>query len=189
MTGLVGEKMMYNMKKIKICSLCLMIVLLVAGCKEKISSGKRDHPENTAPLAEELKDTMWSIQRSPESGGRSAVYFLDLYGSEDSECGDYEGEASFTWLYDGDEEYQETYEGWWRLEDVSGQVCLRLDLLCTGGVLFSGDENPKRISDLFPLQWEMWKENLALYKGIQKGTLLPFHREQWEYESLLKTVG
>lgn len=141
-----------------------------------------------APTAKALRGTTWTARNERENG-LPAVSVLKLYGGEGAEYGDYDGEASLFWQYDGEAGSQEHYEGWWRLEELDGQTCLRLDLLCNGGALFQGDANPQRISDLFPPLWDPQQETLALCKGIQNGTLLPFHSEQLESAFLTKSVG
>lgn len=138
------------------------------------------------PTAEELGGTTWNTWSYPEDDMR-VVYVLELRGGEASEFGDYDGEASLVWFFDGEGTYQETYEGWWRIEEADGQSCLRLDLLLNGGALFQ--ENAKHISDLFPMLWDAEGENLALCKGVQSGTLLPFHNEQLELEVLTRSFG
>ena len=63
------------------------------------------------PDLEDLKETTWNTWQYSEEGER-IIYFLDLYGGERSDYGEYDGETCLAWLYDGDEEYQEYYEGW-----------------------------------------------------------------------------
>ena len=67
------------------------------------------------PDLEDLKETTWNTWQYTEEGER-IIYFLDLYGGERSDYGEYDGEVCLAWLYDGDEEYQEYYEagGAWK---------------------------------------------------------------------------
>lgn len=143
---------------------------------------------NQETLMEDLKETTWNTWQYPEEGERT-IYFLDLYGGERSDYGKYDGEACFAWLYDGDEEYQEYYEGWWSLEEVDGQVCLRLDICRIGGVMYQEGEEPQVISDQFPVLCDMEGLSLILHKGIQNGELLPFLNEQTDFEFMTKSVG
>lgn len=158
-----------------------------ASASDVLSMGELRSMGWQVPTAKELRGTTWTAWNERENG-LPTVSVLKLYGGEGAEYGDYDGEASLFWQYDGEEEPQEHYEGWWRLEELDGQTCLRLDLLCNAGALFQGDANPQRISELFPLLWDTQRENLALGKGVQNGTLLPFHSEQMEFACLMKSI-
>lgn len=140
------------------------------------------------PDLEDLKETTWNTWQYSEEGER-IIYFLDLYGGERSDYGEYDGETCLAWLYDGDEEYQEYYEGWWSLEEVDGQVCLRLDICRIGGMMYQDGEEPQVISNQFPVLCDMEGLSLILHKGIQNGELLPFLNEQTDFEFLTKSVG
>lgn len=141
-----------------------------------------------APELEDLRETTWStFQKSDE--GEQTIYYLDLYGGEQADYGEYDGEACFAWQYGDDEECQEYYEGWWSLEEVEGQICLRLDICRIGGLMYREGETPKVISNQFPVLCDSEGLSMILHKGIQNGESLPFLNEQTDFEFLTQPVG
>lgn len=139
-----------------------------------------------APDLEDLRETVWSTYQDPDEGERT-IYYLDLYGGEQADYGEYDGEACFAWRY-GDEECQEYYEGWWSLEEVEGQVCLCLDICRIGGLMYREGEEPKVISNQFPVLCDSEGLSMILHKGLQNGESLPFLNEQTDFEFLTQPV-
>lgn len=141
-----------------------------------------------APELEDLRETTWSTFQKSDEGERT-IYYLDLYGGEQADYGEYDGEACFAWQYGDDEECQEYYEGWWSLEEAGGQVCLRLDICRIGGLMYREGETPKVISNQFPVLCDSKGLSMILHKGIQNGESLPFLNEQTDFEFLTQPVG
>lgn len=141
-----------------------------------------------APDLEDLRKTTWSTYRESDEE-ESIIYCLDLYGGEQADYGEYDGEACFTWQYGDDEECQEYYEGWWSLEEVDGQVCLRLDICRIGGLMYREGEEPKVISNQFPILYDREGMSMILHKGIKNGESLPFLNEKTGFEFLTQPVG
>lgn len=156
------------------------------------SDGDADFGDTTpmgwyAPELEDLRETTWSTYQELDEG-EITIYYLDLYGGEQADYGEYDGEACFAWQY-GDEECQEYYEGWWSLEEVEGQICLRLDICRIGGLMYRGGEEPKVISNQFPVLCDSEGLSMILHKGLKNGESLPFLNEQTDFEFLTQPVG
>lgn len=141
-----------------------------------------------APDLEDLWETTWSTYQDLDEGERT-IYYLDLYGGEQADYGEYDGEACFAWLYDNDEDCQEYYEGWWSLEEVDGQACLCLDICRIGGLMYREGEEPKVISNQFPVLCDTERLSMILHKGLRIGKSLPFLNEQTTFEFLTQSVG
>ena len=88
----------------------------------------------------------------------------------------------FAWLYENEEEYQEYYEGWWSLKEVDEQVCLCLDICRMGGSQYHEGEEPKVISNQFPVLWNEGGRSMILHRGLRDDRILPFLEGETTFE-------
>lgn len=194
---------MRNVQRIRMRYVLLFFLAAISVpivCIEELSAKEKDNTqiEDTnlgdrnpmgwyAPDLEDLWETTWSTYQDLNEGERT-IYYLDLYGGEQADYGEYDGEACFAWRYDDDEDCQEYYEGWWSLEEVDGQICLCLDICRIGGFMYREGEEPKVISNQFPALCDTEKLSMILHKGLRNGKSLPFLNEETTFEFLTQPV-
>ncbi len=111
----------------------------------------------------------WCVSGTAWDTDRRAMFMLTFY--PDDETG---GAVDLDWQYDGEEEFEEQWSGFWTIEtepDMPSRVTISLSRV--GGKNYDTTDGLMYISETYPIMIDPSGENLLIAEG-ENGVCLPF---------------
>lgn len=111
----------------------------------------------------------WCTSGTAWDTDRQAWFMLTFYPGDDTG-----GAVDLDWQYDGEEEFEEQWSGFWTIEtelDMPSRVTIRLSRV--GGKSYDTADGPMYLSETYPIMIAPSGENLLISKG-ENGVCLPF---------------
>lgn len=115
----------------------------------------------------------WSIVGTPWDTDRKAIFMMTFYPGDETG-----GRLDLDWLYTGEEykeqEYEEQWSGFWKMETKEDQPsCISIDLTLVGGKNYETADGSMYTSDDYRLLLDPSGEHLMISSGRHNGCL-PF---------------
>ncbi len=126
----------------------------------------------------------WCATGTAWDTGRQAMFLLTFYPGDETG-----GAVDLDWQYDGVEEFEEQWSGFWTIEtemDMPSQVTISLSRV--GGESYDTADGPMYISETYPIMIDRSGENLLIAEG-ENGVCLPFMQKSTFSTVLTLSMG